>query len=79
MKRNFNMVVLIVEWSLFQGGLKVGFYCICLRLGLVENKVPFFYHCLPFITVRILVIVLFLIIEPCLTTVYQDAPLISLV
>ena len=55
----------------------VGFYCMCLCLGLVENKVQI--CCLPFITVRIVVIVLFLIIEPCLTTVYQDAPLISLV
>jgi len=27
MKWDFKMVVLIVEWSLFQSGLKAGFYC----------------------------------------------------
>ena len=31
-KGYFKMVVLIVEWSLFQGGLKAGFYCIVLSL-----------------------------------------------
>jgi len=28
MKWDFKMLVLIVEWFLFQGGLKAGFYCI---------------------------------------------------
>jgi len=32
MKWDFKMVVLIVEWSLFQGGLKAGFYCIVVSL-----------------------------------------------
>jgi len=27
MKWDFKMVVLIVEWSYFRGGLKAGFYC----------------------------------------------------
>jgi len=29
MKWDFKMVVLIVEWSSFWGGLKAGFYCTC--------------------------------------------------
>ena len=28
MEWDFRMVVLIVEWSSFQGGLRAGFYCI---------------------------------------------------
>ena len=32
MKRNFKMVVLIVERSQFRGGLKAGFYCISIYI-----------------------------------------------
>ena len=28
MKWDFKIVVLLVEWSFFRGGLKAGFYCI---------------------------------------------------
>ena len=28
MKWDFKIVVLLVEWSSFRGGLKAGFYCI---------------------------------------------------
>jgi len=30
MKWDFKIVVLLVEWSSFRGGLKAGFYCITL-------------------------------------------------
>jgi len=33
MKWDFKIVVLLVEWSSFRGGLKAGFYCIIILVS----------------------------------------------
>jgi len=38
MKWDFKMVVLIVEWSKFRGGLKAGFHCTWIALE-IYNKI----------------------------------------
>ena len=42
MKWDFKMVVLIVEWSKFWGGLKAGFYCNCIS-GVLMGPYPYWY------------------------------------
>ena len=38
MKWDFKIVVLLVEWSSFRGGLKAGFYCISLIQNVMVKK-----------------------------------------
>mgnify|MGYP007091372973 CR=1 FL=1 len=38
MKWDFKIMVLIVEWSYFRGGLEAGFYCTYIDFDKIANK-----------------------------------------
>ena len=44
MKWDFKIVVILVEWSSFRGGLKAGFYCIYNTAGRKDSTEAILFH-----------------------------------